>query len=465
MGICCSKTNVVFPLIEDIKIQLANDVEYNVTDLLKRYDNETNGYKLNAHKNIRELYSRYEIRDTPTVYNKLYEDITIIIKTMCQWFGEQHEMFADTECVLTGSVLSRVKLGKLDEIDFIMKLNKKEQTSVFQEVFYRLTTHLRDNHAEKEKLTNGFTNWSIKEFRNIIKICGVCIILRHENDDGKDELITVDLVPAYQVIISPEMYIELLTNEAQLFLKLFGGYDEFKEDFYSLLTGHEPIDTGLIENKILRALPNILTQRFRMAKCMLYEFEREADNEVKSRSRNNSPKPTLKSYWLRIIFLHFLVKTFPSKLCETWDDTACFLCLMEMMTNLIKQITKSGKISYTHPLLKSQHLHIENNNTSAISFKKIMDTISLTTNSEKSKAGFFLIQAPTRKTKREQHTGVTSIDRSTPRNTSPPSQYSFFARFKRTNTPSERSFSARPFSEFTELFVDLTPNSTRGPWS
>ena len=142
---------------------------------------------------------------------------------------------------------------------------------------------------------------------------------------------------------------DVLTPNAATFLPLSWVRYVDRGDVYQLVR-LQKLDTGIIENNILKDLPTGVKQGFRIAKYLLqYCFKKWTTTRPLPKA-SFEYQPLVKSYLLRMCFLHLLIQTRCMENKEVLTGGVLALCLQVMLGRFLDkycgQYVKHPILSY-----------------------------------------------------------------------------------------------------------------------
>ena len=211
-------------------------------------------------------------------------------------------------------------------------------------------------------LTEGLEHWAIYGVTPYYKTGGVCIVMQcraKANDIASEEVgVTVDLVPVYIM----ETTNDILNEKANAYLPLSLQEYAEKGELYRLINDSQ-CDTGLIENAIMKQLPDGTKRAYRVIKFLIshlyvssdipWEYIKTLDSETRLRLYGHHPR--IPSYRLRVLFLHLLLNVHSTKAEQILKGGLLVLCFIDML-NRINQFQEKSTVNVVnwcdyHPLI------------------------------------------------------------------------------------------------------------------
>ena len=343
-------TDIVIPLMKSISDDCG--FEYNVSYFLRQHMSKINPRKWieNANEFIRLLDKKVYVDASDPRYAYTYDGIDIIVQRVIEELGKLDPFFKCAKLRQTGSIFSNVKVGLPHEADYTLELPRhrklKNGANFVGTLFkYMIRDMVKDDASELTKELDHWVLHGVKEHRFI---CGVCLVLECKLGNGSSDSlgVTVDIVPVYLVTKTDETFNEpacaFLPHSLQEYAK--------SGRLYQLMDTDE-CDTGLIENTIVKELPNDQKQTFRVVKFLLQnkvnlprvslnDFE-TIDKEL--RMQLFGCKPIISSYHLRILFLHLLLHVQGTEAEQHLKGGVLAACLFDMIIHCINTVFKYGE--------------------------------------------------------------------------------------------------------------------------
>ena len=332
-------------------------LKYNVSLFLDDLENQ-----IEALEDIESFSNNLDkiISSSANILIFLDHDLADIIETLCHQINQRIPSIQIKNFILTGSATSGVMVGYPIEIDILL---------VHTGHFYRY--NFKDLVDGLDVAPNKkWTKVSVDEH-----MAGLCLTLRFaddDNDDDDEEIgVKIDFVPIHWVPISKANL--QLTPQARNYLTKNHMTDFVQNNVYTLsCKSNKEFDTGLIENEILKNLDDETKRGYRLAKYPLKFFVHQCDNLHRQptkqfcvpRSKFNclsdedsvklfGYKEGIKSYFLRIVFLHLILQTQNTDLVDKLKGCRLTLCLLNMMQAIVDTETSKGSFcfEFSHPLL------------------------------------------------------------------------------------------------------------------
>ena len=277
---------------------------------------------------IRKLDKHIHVDKDDPRYSQFYRGIDIIMKRVVSELAKANSYFSETKLRLTGSIHSGVKVGLPHEADYlfdVLKNNTIDTGTIFKnDTLYRMV--LAITAYERASLTEGLDHCGILGVKQHKRIGGICLVMEcpsiESSPDSKQVGVTVDSVPAHVL----------------------------KSTRKSL--------TILIENQIIKGLPESKKQVFRVLKFLNQNIysgnftNRKCDNRVldeKSRLYLYGYKHFIPSYRLRAYFIHLLLHVDGTQAEEELSDGRLLLCHIDMLKG-------SYIVNMDHPIIERYSL-------------------------------------------------------------------------------------------------------------
>ena len=268
--------------------------------------------------------------------------------------------FAEASLHPTGSIYANVKVGLPHEADYLLVVpeDKTLKTgNAFQEhTLYEIAVTVLEHKLSN--LIEGLPHWVIHGIKQHRITGGICLIVQCPSNETCENCetvgVTVDLVPVY-VFKSTN---ESLRDKANAFLPFNLQQYAERGQLYRLTTNTE-CDTGLIENQIMKELPENKKRVFRVLKFLNQnvhshesniDIDGTTDLDKATCLQLYGYKPRVSSYRLRLLFLHLLQGVHDTKAEKKLTDSRLLLCLIDVWTNF--DCFNSHMI---HPFIKSAH--------------------------------------------------------------------------------------------------------------
>ena len=162
------------------------------------------------------------------------------------------------------------------------------------------------------------------------------------------------LIPAYVLKSASES----LNNKTAAFLPHSLPEYAAKGDLYRLTTNDE-CDTGLLENQIMKELPESKKRVFRVLKFLNQNilFGNITDGKCDNINLDKEMllhlygyKPLTSSYHLRVFFLHLLLHVHGTPAEQELSDGRFFMCLIDMLKD-------SNNVNMDHHLIQGRRLY------------------------------------------------------------------------------------------------------------
>ena len=173
------------------------------------------------------------------------------------------------------------------------------------------------------------------------------------HSDSKPVGVTVDLVPGYLLTSTNAT----LRDEASAFLPFSLQQYAERGDLYRLIPDDcDPCDMGLIENQLMRELPERKKRVFRVLKFLNQNVHRDEISEFPivgldepTCLRLYGYKPLFPSYLLRLVFLNLLQHIHGTDTEDKLTDGRLLLCLIDMLQTyyyLVHPFIRNYSVSY-----------------------------------------------------------------------------------------------------------------------
>ena len=235
-------------------------------------------------------------------------------------------------------------------------------------IFFELVQTITKTHSEA--LTEGLENWTLHGVHYYEKIGGVCLAMQYSSKvaKGNSEVgVTVDIIPVK--LVYPEWHLyDCLNDRAEMYLS-HSLFDYVKQgDIYRLLnSGDEDYDMGIVENRIMKELPENKKLPFRIVKFFLQNTIDPSDvspsMDIENIEKETSLKlygckPHISSYAVRLFFLHLLMHVHGTDAEEMLKDGTLIFCLLDMLHRFRKHYEEDFADDYlNHPLIYLNTYH------------------------------------------------------------------------------------------------------------
>ena len=366
-----------------------DEIYYNVSDFLRHHDSNICLRKRIASisKLANILDKKVYINTSDQCYSHIYKGIDIIVKRLVAELTKSDEYFADAKLRKTGSSMSGLKVGLPHESDYVLELPeyKPEFEYMFlihSKRFYNLVEPIIK--YKKEALTEGLMQWVIHGVTEHRKTGGVYLVMHvsttavsngslfnriykrfqtlftGSNDPIPEEVgVTVDITPVCK-IKTPH---ETLNGMAETFLP--HSLEQYaREGYLCTLDIFDTIcDTGLIENALMKQLPQDTKRAFRVSKFIISSlsgrpndipFDTIQSLDGPARQRLYGLKSGISSYMLRILFFHLLVHVKGTQAKRSLRGDLLILCLLDMLKQCHDKRSNDNIISLRHPFIKER---------------------------------------------------------------------------------------------------------------
>ena len=354
-------TNIVFRIVD---VWDSATTQYNVSKFLRGLSSsQTDIDDLNTF--IYKLDKQVHVDASESKYNYIYHGVDIIMNRLLSELARADSFFEYTKLRPTGSIHSNVKVGLPHETDYLLEV-PKDKTLKAGVVFNKGTLYeivLAFTEQDKANLTEGLPHWLIHGIKHHMHMGGICILMQCPSDETCSEIVgvSVDLVPANVLTYTNET----LWGEASAFLPF--SLQEYAErgELYRLISGMF-CDTGLIENQIMKELPekkrvfrifkflnqNLNAHRANIDIDRTYKYGRFLNMtglDKPTYLRLYGYKPDFPSYQLRIVFLYLLQAVHGTKEEKELTDGRLLMCLID----ILKHIDNGDSfISLMHPFIE-----------------------------------------------------------------------------------------------------------------
>ena len=243
--------------------------------------------------------------------------------------SNREPFIADQEKVFFGNAFC---FGELS--DGTHYISYQEKSAFFRIVHESLSSH----KDELEKLLDGLEHWEIVEIKEIEQIQGLCFAMKFKPEGKETQAIgiTADLVPVYP-ITSCDFIQKELTVYTQSVLP-FSLEDYIKRGDVFRLIHRDEIDTGIIENELIKQLPEDAKRGFRIAKFIKCKNVFPSDDLVYNQEQDITTyglKPLCRSYTVRRIFLHILMQCRNTNIFTELTDGVPALMILDLYRDLL----------------------------------------------------------------------------------------------------------------------------------
>ena len=243
-------------------------------------------------------------------YDEIKCEVKRIVETITKRMGV-------TNSIATGSSSAGIRIGLPIEADFLVETPEGvENLDQF---------HKRVQRAVAPVI-RGKKSWRL--LKTTKHGAGSCVILLYNDTTG----VSFDLIPAVTGITKRG----ITRKEADRILSQY--VDENIESSFTKLLKPNPdceFDTGVLENKLLKNLNESKKSGFRVAKYLvqndIYDGSRFQDEFEDKKLDHFGYETMLKSFYLRVIFLHLLIDTFGSPNFEKLGGGTLTLCLLDLL--------------------------------------------------------------------------------------------------------------------------------------
>ena len=359
---------------KDIMIPLSRNQDgdpffsYNVSRFLREHRSKINSriWIKNANEFIRLLDQKVHVDASNPRYAHIYQGIDPIVHRVIERLEQFDPFFKYTKLRRTGSISSNVKVGLPHEADYTLEISHEKTLNDGKNLTGKIFIYMIKNIVEdnKHELIQGLVCWVIHGSHPHKRIGAVCLVMELTQSDSSLVGVTVDIVPVYRVTQTDETFNE----KACAFLpKSLCDYAQ-RGKVYRLID-KDQCDTGLIENMMMKELPDDQKQVFRAVKFLfqnmvvypfssLHDFE-TSNYEIRLKLFGN--KPAIKSYVLRVLFLHSLLYVKGTDAAQHLTGGVLALCLLDMLKQYIKIRFENNLTTpfIHHPLIKNRIEYID----------------------------------------------------------------------------------------------------------
>ena len=357
----------------DIEISLITSFEgektyfrYNISEFLRQHkSNERSDNRISkANEFVRLLDGKVHVSASDSRYRYIYEGIDTIVHRLVEELGKVDPFFKYTKLRKTGSISSDVKVGLPHEADYVLELPKNKTLSCGTKMDGQMLYDMINAITEEKnaELTMGLDHWVIYGIKSHRHIEGICLIMECQSDSPRFATVgvTVDIVPVYVETETEETYNE----KARAFLPYSLQEYAQREELYRLVN-KDACDTGLIENAVMKGLPDDIKRPFRVVKFLLQNlvttrfisFKRDVIIEEDLCRNLYGYKPFLPSYQLRVIFLHLLLGIQGTEAEKELKGGLLALCLLDMLKQMSVVVRIYSGPYYAclyHPLIEQR---------------------------------------------------------------------------------------------------------------
>ena len=213
-----------------------------------------------SHSNVRmdtfiqEIDRIFRINPQSNVDDKaIYHTLDIFINRICELLPSLDKTFSGVRFRLTGSMLAETKIGLPHESDYIIEISRGSKANA--ERLMKAVDYIFKN--KREVIFDGVApSWTFHAMDQHKRSEGICLYLSCQSSrENKAVGVKVDLVIAYKVGVDQINTGDYqLKSSAGIYLPGRLGHYIIQGDVYQLV-GSSTWDAGIIENCILRDLP------------------------------------------------------------------------------------------------------------------------------------------------------------------------------------------------------------------
>ena len=360
--------DIIIPLAKTIDINCGvKNLNYNVSDFLRLHRQPLD----NVDEFVDLLDANIHIDPNDQRYSHIYQGIDVIVKRVVSELSKSNPSFVNAKLRQTGSSTSGVKVGLPHESDYVLNTPTaclSDRRSFFTQV-KRVVT------SKALELTVGLNGyWIIHGVEHHWRTGGVCLVMQScvsPNNPFSDEVgVSVDIVPT----TFAETQFESLNEKAETFLQK--SLDEFDAQglLYSVFAYPGPgckkrLDTGFIENDLMRELSSDTIKAYRVTKFLLQTMCKSSSTPIGTIGTLNEErlrrlygyKPLVSSYAIRILFIQLLIHVHGTEAEKRLKGGLLVICLLDMLKQCV------AKCSYNimflnHPFLKQRHFILQGQN-------------------------------------------------------------------------------------------------------
>ena len=287
-------------------------------------------------------------------YMHIYQGIDTIVRRLIAKLADSNEYYKNTKLRKTGSTFSNTKVGLPHEADYMLELPDDERFKTDHRFFEEIESITTTQAGE---LIEGLEHWIIHGIKEHRCTGGCCLAMRYSSTVSNEVGVTVDIVPV--IIVKSSKLIDLkFTGEAERYLSR--NLDECikQGDIYTRTRQRTEVDTGIIENRILKELPGDKKRPFRVVKFFLQNtidsrhVHPYFDSVGKTRVTLYGCKPHTSSYGLRSIFLNLLIQVHGTPAELLLNDGVLGVCLLDMLTQIDEDYQRASQIGGSYPVPK-----------------------------------------------------------------------------------------------------------------
>ena len=322
-----------------------------------------------------DLDKKVHVQANDPRYEAIYKDIDTIVKRLCERLKYNHPYYENAYVRRTGSIEAGVKVGLPHETDYLLYVPEPIRNDQLLDLLHENAALIVNNSLDE--LTLGLHGkWIIRDVKK--HHVGICLVMEYRAVKGNKEPVgvTTDIVSVVEYNSVDDIFLRLnkFTSSAQAYLPHTMEEYVGKGMIYRLASkgSYDDIDTGQIENDIIKDLPEGIKRGFRLAKYLTqfciydnHELNHEPSIIIKLDKREYTLfgyEPRIKSYHIRVCLLHLLIQSAGHRDAIHLTDSVLALCLLKMYRYRGSLSNKIGS-SYPffhHPLLKRKTVNLHN---------------------------------------------------------------------------------------------------------
>ena len=204
--------------------------------------------------------------------------------------------------------------------------------SHFHRIVYNI---LSSNTGQLDKLLDGFNHWEILDIKELQKTRGLCFTMTCKTGEAKGDVVgvTVDLIPVC-VLTSCDVIVGEFTEQALSMVPF--DLDEYikRGDVYRLIN-RQDIDTGIIENDLLKQLPEGVKRGFRITKFLVNTIFRDVTPVNKIEDADIfGYTARIRSYTIRRILFHIVMQCHKTDSFTELTDGVLAMLILDMYRDL-----------------------------------------------------------------------------------------------------------------------------------
>ena len=275
---------------DDCIISLNLERTFNISQFIKEYRDQPDDVIKRIDAFACDLDTKIHIDANDTRYKDIYDKAELVVKRLCEKLREKKINYENVYLRRTGSIKSGMKVALPHECAFLLFLepelvmNGSSDSNLFILQLHQDASAIVNTSFYE--LTSGF--FTKLKIHGVTKHrAGICLVMEYtylEECEQYSVGVTVDIVPVCQATPNGQTKCDFTQLAKQYLPRTIIEYIENRLIYR--LVDRDQIDTGEIENNIIKDLPDDIKRGFRLAKyltqlCVYDHMEISFESEMK----------------------------------------------------------------------------------------------------------------------------------------------------------------------------------------